>query len=144
MKKRHQNILTTLGLTLALGSLATQADSGSQQGGIHVQEKSLGYPMSDAGERYREERSLAVGFADLNLNRQAGVNTLYQRLEQATALVCGPRESGRELARHRDWAQCYKTAMDRAIADIDHLGLDQLHLARTGRRISRGEEFAGR
>lgn len=145
MNKHTQSTLTTLVVTLALGlgSLATQADSGMENTTVSKQKKPLsGQPA--AADRHRVERRLAVRFADLNLDRPAGLDTLYLRLEQATALVCGPRETGRNLALHRDQNQCRKTAMDRAVSDIAHLGLHDLHLARTGRAVGRGAEIAGR
>lgn len=45
-----------------------------------------------------------VRFDDLNLDRQAGAETLYKRLESAARRVCGPREAGSAYLHHlRDW-----------------------------------------
>ncbi|MAC34026.1 MAG: hypothetical protein CME38_10545 [Haliea sp.] len=134
----------SLALLSGLASLSVRAESGVEETTVREEEAPLTYQLPPADDRGRVERSMAVSFADLNLNRSAGLDTLYRRLERATELVCGPREDGRNLALHRDQQQCQSRAMDSAVAAIGHLGLDDMHLARSGRNIDRGEALAER
>lgn len=74
-----------------------------------------------------------VSVSDLNLSHPSGVETLYDRLDQAAKSVCGPREHARELYRYRDWKSCYTEAMDGAVDTVGHRGLTEYHLVQTGR-----------
>lgn len=134
--------LLSLTLIAGTGSLDAREDTRMEETRVRAQEKSLTYQLPERSERHRVQRSVTVGFADLDLERPAGLDTLYLRLEEATALVCGPREDGRNLALHRDQQQCRGTAMDKAVAAIGHLGLDDLHLARSGRSSPHDQSVA--
>ena len=90
-----------------------------------------------------EQRSMTVFFGDLNLDRAAGVNTLYARLENAADRVCAPR-SERNLALQRDREACYGEALDSAVDAIGLQNLDQLHFASTGRAASAADHIAER
>jgi UrcA family protein len=74
---------------------------------------------------------VAVQYSDLNLNSRAGVNTLYQRLRQASSTVCAPLD-GRTLRERAAFAQCRRDSLERAVRDVGHSGLVALHGARTG------------
>ena len=89
-------------------------------------------------------RSKSVGYADLNLNNPAGVETLYVRLESASREVCAPREDYHNRAMRADWEACYEYAMDAAVEQVGNLGLQEYHLAKTGRDVSGVEQVAGR
>ncbi|MBA6413177.1 UrcA family protein [Parahaliea sp. F7430] len=131
------SMLATLGLN-------AQAGSGIEETKVVEEETPLSYQLPAQEDNRRVQHSIAVGYADLNLNHNAGLEVLYQRLESATIQVCGPREDGRNIALYRDQQRCLNRAMDGAIAKIGHLGLDDMHLARSGRRVDRGQAFAGR
>ncbi len=92
----------------------------------------------------RSERSVTVTWADLDLSRPAGVEQLYTRLTQATTTVCSPRADIRNTAMNRDRNACLETAMDNAVSNVGHLGLEELHASRTGRSLPSGQEIAGR
>ncbi|MDO8860675.1 UrcA family protein [Haliea sp. E1-2-M8] len=92
----------------------------------------------------RSERSATVTWADLDLNRPAGLDQLYLRLAQATTTVCAPRADIRNAAMNRDRKACLETAMDNAVSRVGHLGLEEMHASRTGRSVQPGQEIAGR
>lgn len=92
----------------------------------------------------RAERSTTVTWADLDLNRPAGIEQLYVRLTQATTEVCSPRADIRNAAMNRDRKACLATAMDQAVSNVGHLGLEQMHASRTGRNVRPGQEIAER
>jgi UrcA family protein len=89
-------------------------------------------------------RAKTVVYADLNLDHQAGVDTLYVRLESASKEVCAPRADYRNRAMRQDWQACYSHAMDTAVEQVGHLGLQEYHLAKTGREVSELEQVVGR
>lgn len=146
MKRSDMLPAATLSLALlsGLASFTARAESGVEETTVREKEAPLSYQLPAVDNRGRVQRSIPVSFADLNLTRSAGLDTLYRRLERATELVCGPREDGRNLALHRDQQQCRSHAMDAAVAEIGHLGLDDMHLARTGRPVDRGDALAER
>ena len=67
-----------------------------------------------------------VRFRDLNLQSDEGVAMLYQRLVGASQLVCAPLPDARELKMRTIWATCQKTALSRAVAEVDQPRLYQL------------------
>lgn len=76
--------------------------------------------------------SHAVAFGDLDLTSQAGIDTLYKRLRSAANRVCSPREDIRNLPMHRDWRQCMKGALDRAVSELNLPALTQTHQVASG------------
>jgi UrcA family protein len=76
-----------------------------------------------------EIRSEKVNFADLNLNTLAGVNVLYDRITRAARLVCAPAD---EFAHHSEYAKCWRTAMNAAIAKVNNPLLSAVHHNRQG------------
>jgi UrcA family protein len=73
-----------------------------------------------------------VEFADLNLQRQAGVALLYQRIEAAAHVVCN--SSGeRELAQVVRWHLCLDHSIARAVSDLSIPALTSYHMAKSGR-----------
>jgi len=76
-----------------------------------------------------EVRSEKVNFADLNVNTLAGVNVLYDRITRAARLVCAPAD---ESKHHGEFAQCYQTAIDAAIAKVNNPLLSAIHQNRSG------------
>ena len=71
-----------------------------------------------------------VNFADLNLDKAAGVETLYRRVKTAARRVCGANTAQRRTGSIRQLGtdrQCYELAMTKAIQQIDHPQLSALY-----------------
>ncbi len=70
--------------------------------------------------------SVKVSYADLNLNRSEGQQTLYQRLRGAADEICGEvqSKSAREVRQKRD---CFNDALDKAVQEVGNPGLIALH-----------------
>ena len=71
-----------------------------------------------------------MSYQDLDLSKQAGLATLYQRLKVASQAACGPQRSLHEagsLQRLTENQACYEQAMERAVATINHPGLNRIH-----------------
>ncbi len=92
----------------------------------------------------RSVRHIVVTYADLNLARESGVATLYNRIEAAADTVCLPHERNGNLRMQMDHRACYDNAMDRAVESVGNLELQHMHLARTGRDVPTDEQVAGR
>jgi len=75
-----------------------------------------------------EVRSKVVYFADLNLARAAGVQTLYRRIRAAANYVCAPWDETRDLAQFSEWRACRDSAIANAVSQIDHPLLSEHHL----------------
>lgn len=80
-----------------------------------------------------EPLTKVVSYADLNINSEAGVRTLYGRLSMAATEVCAPLKGGREKA---NWRACFDQAIARSVAKIDRPVLTAYHLSRTGKTES--------
>lgn len=91
-----------------------------------------------------QTRTRAVSYADLNLERKAGLDTLYSRLESASREVCSPQESYRSWAMSQDWQACYSHAINKAVADVGNLDLQDYHLARIGEAAEATEQVSDR
>jgi len=76
----------------------------------------------DAGER----ASIRVQYADLDLARDPGVNSLYARLRRAAADVC-ERPGSRDLKSRALEAQCRDQALDEAVARVHNPRLKARH-----------------
>ncbi len=79
-----------------------------------------------------EAQSRVVRFADLDLTRDAGLDTLYLRLDSAARQVCGATRSDRNHFRSAKGKQCREAAVDRAVDAISYARLTQYHLTHTG------------
>lgn len=64
-----------------------------------------------------EAPSVTVSYRDLNLSRPTDVRTLYQRLERASAQVCGDMPS-ENLAQHLAYTRCYESALESAVLEV--------------------------
>jgi UrcA family protein len=64
------------------------------------------------------ERSVTIGYKDLDLTTRNGADALYARLSGAARLVCG--DSGRTLTEQRAWDRCYTQALSVAVARVDN------------------------
>lgn len=77
-------------------------------------------------------RTRAVSTGDLDLDRPAGVATLYQRIQAAARAVCREealdfRQNTRSFAPVSWRKTCVAQAIDGAVADVDNVRLSALH-----------------
>lgn len=91
----------------------------------------LGVPAVASADAKGELKgvSVKVSYADLDLEKNEGAQTLYRRLQQASKDVCDARglngsRSVRELIGTR---RCYRDALAEAVAGIDNELLTQIH-----------------
>jgi UrcA family protein len=62
--------------------------------------------------------AIEVKYADLDLDRKAGVVTLYQRIQGAAKQVC-EAQAGRRIAEQRSHAACIDNAVLTAVARVN-------------------------
>jgi len=84
---------------------------------------------------------MAVSYADLNLNSDAGIAVLYKRLKYAARQVCGDGDTT-SLARGRDTTHCINNAMSEAVARVNSPMLTSLYNAKTGKAESKEATLA--
>jgi len=65
-----------------------------------------------------DTHSATVQFADLDLNREAGIAKLYVRIKGAARRVCD--QASDLLAAKQNYPVCVKDAVSTAVARIDH------------------------
>ena len=65
-----------------------------------------------------DNKSLTVQFADLDLNRPAGIATLFQRIKSAAKSVCEVHR-GETLPAKRAYAACVDLALSTAVARVN-------------------------
>ena len=82
-------------------------------------------PSGDTEEVQAEN----VNYEDLNLNTLAGVSVLYNRIERAARLVCGPNN---DQSRHGQWKTCYRMAIAAAVAKVNNPLLTAIHDSKFG------------
>ena len=122
----NATLATAIGFGAAVAAIAIPAQAGEQN-----------------APGMANTRSLTVPYRDLDLSKKADADVLYGRLKAAANKVCAPKEDMRDLTRHHDWKRCYNAALDEAVTTIAHVGLSQVHLAETGRRIETEQQVAG-
>ncbi|MBI2993911.1 MAG: UrcA family protein [Gammaproteobacteria bacterium] len=83
--------------------------------------------------RNMKARTVIVNYADLDLSKEAGIVTLYRRLNTAARQVCGNRDL-RRLEEVKDWKRCNKTALEGAIDQVGNARLTALHEEKAGIR----------
>ena len=83
--------------------------------------------LGNANLQEVDVESLSVSYADLNLNEDAGTQTLYQRLRGAAGQVCGEVHSKapREISDNR---ACFEAALDRAVRKVGNQNLLTMHV----------------
>ncbi len=132
-----------MALAFGLPALGGQPNPSMEETMIRGHSDSL-VASSRISRQASQQRSVAVFYGDLNLDRPAGISTLYSRLETAADTVCSPRQNGRDAALNRDRKACYSDALDTAVYSVGLPGLEQAHFASTGRRVPASEQVAGR
>ena len=83
---------------------------------------------ADAGEEL-QGRAEKVAFSDLNVNKEAGAQTLYRRLQQASKRVCGVESlniagSINAIAQAK---RCYRETLDESVAKVNSAALTEIH-----------------
>ncbi len=79
-----------------------------------------------------EAKSVSVQVGDLNLDSDAGVQSLYGRIQGAARKACKGVES-RSAATQVAHKECMSTAIDGAVMSANSDALKSLHLATSGR-----------
>ncbi len=76
-----------------------------------------------------EDAKVTVSYADLNLENEKGVQTLYRRLQRASKEVSGftsLRKFG-SVSRMQKARQSYRNALSNAVEKIDNERLSEIH-----------------
>jgi UrcA family protein len=70
---------------------------------------------------YGEEgpKSLTVQFADLDLSKDAGLESLFDRIKGAAERVCSAHSGGTTLRDQQQYAACVDFALSNAVARVD-------------------------
>jgi UrcA family protein len=81
---------------------------------------------------YGEEapKSLTVQFADLDLNKDAGLARLFDRIKGAAERVCSAHSGGTTLRDRQQYAACVEFALSNAIARVDRPELTEYIVSR--------------
>jgi UrcA family protein len=76
-----------------------------------------------------DDITVRVPLTDINLSNQAGVETLYQRLQSAARQICGPQQykAAGSLRQVKLNQQCYVKALDRAVSEAGNELLTKIH-----------------
>ena len=80
--------------------------------------------------------STAVHFADLNLNKTAGVAALYRRITAAASRVCGQRALTGSNYPLPEYTRCYNEAIATAVVRVDRPQLTAYYHAQASRSRS--------
>ena len=91
----------------------------------------LGAPaIASAGNMNEvEDVLIRVSYADLNVEKERGAQTLYRRLKQASKKVCdyrGLNITG-SVGRLMETRRCYREALSAAVEKIDNEMVTNLH-----------------
>ena len=77
-----------------------------------------------------DNRAVVVQYDDLDLTRDAGVQALYRRLQNAAERVCGSYDV--HVTRTRQaWIDCVETTMTRAVDELGRTKLAALHASKS-------------
>jgi UrcA family protein len=79
-----------------------------------------------------EVHSISVRYADLDLDRPAGVARLYGRIRAAADNVCSPRVLTGSYVPQPDYQRCFADAVTQAVARVDRPALSAYHQQRLG------------
>jgi UrcA family protein len=104
LKAKFHSSTRSISLQMALGAIAC---------GITLMTTPA---QADQGDG--EPLTKVVSFADLKLNSDPGVQTLYGRLRMAATQVCAPF-MGRSLREGTNWRECFNSSLARSVAQID-------------------------
>ena len=88
------------------------------------------------------EESLEVRYADLDLDKAAGVASLYARLRSAAEQVCDVAAGPQALFLSSSERVCAAAALEQAVANVDRAALTAYHAARASQAGARGPRLA--
>lgn len=100
----------------------------------------IGAQQASAEAEFEDFRSITISYSDLDLTRQAGIETLYKRINWAARAACGPASLHKYdafLSSRKAWRECVDRAIANAVEDIDEPKLTALHVERS-RRVAYG------
>jgi UrcA family protein len=83
-----------------------------------------------AGQSDGAPMTKVVSYADLNLNSEPGARTLHGRLRMAARQVCAP-SWGNSLRERTNWRECFDSALERSVAEVDEPMLTAYHRSLT-------------
>lgn len=78
---------------------------------------------------------VAVSYADLDLGKPQGVDTLYARLKGAAKAACGDADA-RDLREKALVRECRDEALSSAVAGVTHAALTAMHHQRSPERVA--------
>jgi UrcA family protein len=81
-------------------------------------------------------KTQAVSYADLDLSKPAGAQTLYKRIKAAARSVCGPVDQYTFVTAPSAFRECFDKAVADAVSQVDRPSLTALHREET--RTARG------
>jgi UrcA family protein len=85
------------------------------------------FPEAYAGKLNVVTVTVPVKFADLDLNKPAGISELYNRIRRAADKACGDYPSGYGLWYQNNFRQCREKAVADAVNRINRGPLTALH-----------------
>ena len=85
-----------------------------------------------ADSDFQTGSSVKVKFGDLNLGTAEGVQVLYKRIEKAARRVCNDDAEPGDPRWHSHWRYCYKTAVAKAVSDVNNQWLTAMHQQKSG------------
>lgn len=100
----------------------------------------IGAQHASAESELKDFRSITVSYSDLDLTKQAGIETLYQRINWAARAACGPASLHKYdafLSSRKAWRECVDRAIADAVGSIDEPMLTALHTERS-KRVAHG------
>ncbi len=110
---RSGRTLSALAMATALGLAATSGAGAQGVSGVVVH----GSKPSHGTEVKNEQ----IKYADLDLNHEAGAETLIGRFRAAATRVCGPKPTSKR--NFKDWENydsCKDNAVKGAVSDLNH------------------------
>jgi UrcA family protein len=81
-------------------------------------------------------RSVKISFAELDISKPAGAQALYKRIRKAAFVVCGAYDSPMPWY-YTAKTECFKTAVDDAVAKVNSPLLTSLHTNENTRLASK-------
>ena len=84
---------------------------------------------SSGADNELKGQSVKVSYADLNLQKEAGVKVLYRRLQQAAKKACGVesfRNAG-SLSEAANMRRCYESSLTSSVAKVNSALLTKIH-----------------
>lgn len=93
-------------------------------------------PFATAADPQVQTRQVTVRFAELDLQKPAGISELYRRIKAAASQACYGAGSSFGRVDYAEFQRCREAAVANAIRDLDNGPLADLH-ARAARSVGR-------